>query len=118
MKHLKNTRLSRFGVRPLPKRQMILKLRQIHQYTHQLVHSDDEEEEDGAALLGGPGPTRPRPTTSSARPPSGSQGPQFKRPGVPTGASPVKRGHEDPEPLSSSQGSSSSSTVASEESER
>uniref|UniRef100_A0A8D3DN05 Structure-specific endonuclease subunit SLX4 n=1 Tax=Scophthalmus maximus TaxID=52904 RepID=A0A8D3DN05_SCOMX len=40
---LKN-KLNRFGVRPLPKRQMILKLKEIHQYTHQLVSSDSEEE--------------------------------------------------------------------------
>ena len=99
---------------------MVLKLRQIHQYTHQLVHSDEEEEQQeehgGSGPLGGPGPTKPRP---SGRPASCAQGLQFKRPGVPTGASPVKRGREDPEPLSSSQGSSaSSSTAASEESER
>ncbi|KAG2457937.1 SLX4 endonuclease, partial [Polypterus senegalus] len=36
--------LGRFGVRPLPKRQMILKLREIHQYTHQVVSSDSEDE--------------------------------------------------------------------------
>uniref|UniRef100_A0A3P9B531 Structure-specific endonuclease subunit SLX4 n=1 Tax=Maylandia zebra TaxID=106582 RepID=A0A3P9B531_9CICH len=40
---LKN-KLNRFGVRPLPKRQMILKLKEIHQYTHQLVSSDSEDE--------------------------------------------------------------------------
>ncbi|XP_058891607.1 structure-specific endonuclease subunit SLX4 isoform X2 [Acipenser ruthenus] len=38
------TRLNRYGVRPLPKRQMILKLKQIHQYTHQVVSSDSEGE--------------------------------------------------------------------------
>ncbi|CAL8331486.1 unnamed protein product [Merluccius merluccius] len=111
---LKN-KLNRFGVRPLPKRQMILKLREIHQYTHQLVHSDQEE--DGVAPLGGPGQTKPLPTTSSARPLSCAQaGAHFKRPRVPTGTSPVKLGCEDAEPLSSSQGSSTSSTAASEES--
>ncbi|KAK0142007.1 Structure-specific endonuclease subunit SLX4 [Merluccius polli] len=111
---LKN-KLNRFGVRPLPKRQMILKLREIHQYTHQLVHSDQEE--DGVAPLGGPGQTKPLSTTSSARPLSCAQtGAHFKRPRVPTGTSPVKLGCEDAEPLSSSQGSSTSSTAASEES--
>ncbi|KFV67422.1 Structure-specific endonuclease subunit SLX4, partial [Dryobates pubescens] len=34
--------LSRFGVRALPKRQMVLKLKEIFQYTHQDVDSDFE----------------------------------------------------------------------------
>ncbi|XP_040449175.1 structure-specific endonuclease subunit SLX4 isoform X1 [Falco naumanni] len=36
--------LSRFGVRPLPKRRMVLKLKEIFQYTHQDVDSDFEGE--------------------------------------------------------------------------
>uniref|UniRef100_A0A8C6EQJ4 Structure-specific endonuclease subunit SLX4 n=1 Tax=Marmota marmota marmota TaxID=9994 RepID=A0A8C6EQJ4_MARMA len=36
--------LDRFGVRPLPKRQMILKLKEIFQYTHQTLESDSEDE--------------------------------------------------------------------------
>nr|7BU5_B Chain B, Structure-specific endonuclease subunit SLX4 [Homo sapiens] len=32
--------LDRFGVRPLPKRQMVLKLKEIFQYTHQTLDSD------------------------------------------------------------------------------
>ncbi|XP_019066186.1 structure-specific endonuclease subunit SLX4 isoform X2 [Fukomys damarensis] len=36
--------LDRFGVRPLPKRQMVLKLKEIFQYTHQTLESDSEEE--------------------------------------------------------------------------
>ncbi|KFV11012.1 Structure-specific endonuclease subunit SLX4, partial [Tauraco erythrolophus] len=35
--------LSRFGVRALPKRQMVLKLKEIFQYTHQDMDSDFEE---------------------------------------------------------------------------
>ncbi|XP_068003054.1 structure-specific endonuclease subunit SLX4 isoform X2 [Melanerpes formicivorus] len=35
--------LSRFGVRALPKRQMVLKLKEIFQYTHQDVDSDFED---------------------------------------------------------------------------
>ncbi|NXV80487.1 SLX4 endonuclease, partial [Atlantisia rogersi] len=35
---------SRFGVRALPKRQMVLKLKEIFQYTHQDVDSDFEDE--------------------------------------------------------------------------
>lgn len=34
----------RFGVRALPKRQMVLKLKEIFQYTHQDVDSDFEDE--------------------------------------------------------------------------
>ncbi|NXU78394.1 SLX4 endonuclease, partial [Oreotrochilus melanogaster] len=34
--------LRRFGVRALPKRQMVLKLKEIFQYTHQDVDSEDE----------------------------------------------------------------------------
>nr|XP_045017387.1 structure-specific endonuclease subunit SLX4 isoform X3 [Jaculus jaculus] len=36
--------LHRFGVRPLPKRQMVLKLKEIFQYTHQTLESDSEGE--------------------------------------------------------------------------
>lgn len=36
--------LDRFGVRPLPKRQMVLKLKEIFQYTHQTLGSDSEDE--------------------------------------------------------------------------
>ncbi|XP_072459288.1 structure-specific endonuclease subunit SLX4 isoform X2 [Notamacropus eugenii] len=36
--------LNRFGVRPLPKRQMVLKLKEIFQYTHQTLPSDSEDE--------------------------------------------------------------------------
>ncbi|NXH14508.1 SLX4 endonuclease, partial [Bucco capensis] len=36
--------LSRFGVRALPKRQMVLKLKEIFQYTHQDLDSEEEED--------------------------------------------------------------------------
>ncbi|XP_062956146.1 structure-specific endonuclease subunit SLX4 isoform X2 [Cynocephalus volans] len=36
--------LDRFGVRPLPKRQMVLKLKEIFQYTHQTLESGSEDE--------------------------------------------------------------------------
>ncbi|XP_076023397.1 structure-specific endonuclease subunit SLX4 [Genypterus blacodes] len=102
-------KLSRFGVRPLPKRQMILKLKEIHQYTHQLVSSDSEGEP----------PSAPPPSAAAAPRPAGtkscSQALDFKLPAV---ISPVKRGGEDAELLSTSQGSNTSSTPASEDSER
>lgn len=96
---------SRFGVRPLPKRQMILKLKEIHQYTHQLASSDSEDE--------GRHPT--------------AQMAAFKEPTAPPVASPWKsngaekearQASEEAESLSASQGSSTSSMAASEESER
>ncbi|XP_016521835.1 structure-specific endonuclease subunit SLX4 isoform X1 [Poecilia formosa] len=99
---LKN-KLSSFGVRPLPKRQMVLKLKEIHQYTHQLTSSEEEEEEEGEeAPLGR--------AVSCAR---------FKEPTAPAAASsPVKTNQEEAgDPLSASQGSNASSTAASDESE-
>uniref|UniRef100_A0A7M4E4J0 Structure-specific endonuclease subunit SLX4 n=1 Tax=Crocodylus porosus TaxID=8502 RepID=A0A7M4E4J0_CROPO len=36
--------LNRFGVRPLPKHRMVLKLKEIFQYTHQVMESDSEDE--------------------------------------------------------------------------
>ncbi|XP_053275351.1 structure-specific endonuclease subunit SLX4 [Pleuronectes platessa] len=111
---LKN-KLNRFGVRPLPKRQMILKLKEIHQYTHQLVSSDSEDEAPSA----GPAAKRkPPPNTSSAAP--GSQTVKFKEPSAPAAVSPLKQRAEEEEGelLSASQGSNTSSTAASEESGR
>lgn len=43
--------LDRFGVRPLPKRQMVLKLKEIFQYTHQTVDSDSEDESQSSQPL-------------------------------------------------------------------
>ncbi|XP_059192110.1 LOW QUALITY PROTEIN: structure-specific endonuclease subunit SLX4 [Centropristis striata] len=105
---LKN-KLNRFGVRPLPKRQMILKLKEIHQYTHQLLSSDSEDE------------TNPPSTSSEAphnRPASCTQRGKFKEPRAPAAVSPLKANREEEaEPLSASQGSNTSSTAASDESD-
>ncbi|KAI4833195.1 hypothetical protein KUCAC02_016109 [Chaenocephalus aceratus] len=87
------TKLTRFGVRPLPKRQMILKLKEIHQYTHQLVSSEEEEEAGPSAQ------TKPPPASSA----SCSQQVQFKEPQAPAAVSPVKAGREEAELLSASQ---------------
>ncbi|CAB1344461.1 unnamed protein product [Coregonus sp. 'balchen'] len=119
---LKN-KLNRFGVRPLPKRQMILKLKEIHQYTHQVISSESEDE---APSLGRPRAVGPLPTTTSMeptrKPVSCAQTGGFKEPNeraAPT-VSLVKLpgGEEDMEPLSASQGSNKSSTAPSEDSER
>ncbi|XP_028419466.1 structure-specific endonuclease subunit SLX4-like [Perca flavescens] len=115
---LKN-KLTRFGVRPLPKRQMILKLKEIHQYTHQLVSSDSEGEAPSAGLAAR---TRHPHTGSEVpgnRPASCAQRVTFKEPRAPVGVSPRKpHREEEAELLSASQGSNTSSTAASEESER
>ncbi|CAI9172694.1 unnamed protein product [Rangifer tarandus platyrhynchus] len=42
--------LDRFGVRPLPKRQMVLKLKEIFQYTHQTLESGSEDEGQSSQL--------------------------------------------------------------------
>ncbi|KAA8595079.1 hypothetical protein FQN60_012214 [Etheostoma spectabile] len=115
---LKN-KLTRFGVRPLPKRQMILKLKEIHQYTHQLVSSDSE----GEAPPAGHTDRTKHPHTGSEvpgnRPASCAQRVTFKEPRAPTAVSPLKpHREEEAEPPSASQGSNTSSTAASEESER
>ncbi|XP_023700171.1 structure-specific endonuclease subunit SLX4 [Paramormyrops kingsleyae] len=119
---LKN-RLNKFGVRPLPKRQMVLKLKEIYQYTHQLLSSDSEEEVLGRRQDPSAAHLKHRPKPASA---SGSR--DFKQPvGVAAKACakvPALRqdGHEDgeleQEPLSTSQASTASSTAASEDSER
>ncbi|XP_018535260.1 structure-specific endonuclease subunit SLX4 isoform X4 [Lates calcarifer] len=112
---LKN-KLNRFGVRPLPKRQMILKLKEIHQYTHQLVSSDSEDE----ALTTGRAAQKPPSTTSAgagSRLVSCARTVTFKEPRAPA-AMKHKGGEGEEELLSASQGSNTSSTAASEESER
>lgn len=114
---------SRFGVRPLPKRQMILKLKEIHQYTHQVVSSESEDE---APSLGRPRAVGPPPTTSSMeptrKPVSCAQTGGFNEPSgraAPTVSLVKLPGREeDMEPLSASQGSNTSSTAPSEDSER
>ncbi|XP_029366865.1 structure-specific endonuclease subunit SLX4 [Echeneis naucrates] len=113
---LKN-KLNRFGVRPLPKRQMILKLKEIHQYTHQLVSSSDSEDE--ALSTGRTAQSKPpTSTTAGDGPVSCAQTVKFKEPTAPTAISPLKHTGEEGELLSASQGSNTSSTAASEESER
>ncbi|KAF5897896.1 structure-specific endonuclease subunit SLX4, partial [Clarias magur] len=98
---LKN-RLNRYGVRPLPKKQMVLKLKEIHQYTHQLMSSGSEGETSPR--------NRPRPAPAA-----------FKQPTAPPAVSPRKlqfgddveeKDEEDVFPAS--QDSNASSTAESE----
>ncbi|KAG7491329.1 hypothetical protein MATL_G00002480 [Megalops atlanticus] len=113
---LKN-QLNRFGVRPLPKRQMVLKLKEIHQYTHQLMTSESEDEGSAPRPSANPAP-KPSSTSSSVsmvfkqpeRPPAGVWSNDSPRKGA---------GHEEEgERLLASQGSTASSTAASEDSDR
>lgn len=93
---------SRFGVRPLPKKQMVLKLKEIHQYTHQLQSSESEEETSG--------PQRPQNASNSQSAPL-----SFKQPTAPPAVSPMKLPpSEEDELLSASQNSNTSSTAESE----
>ncbi|XP_035516084.1 structure-specific endonuclease subunit SLX4 isoform X2 [Morone saxatilis] len=115
---LKN-KLNRFGVRPLPKRQMILKLKEIHQYTHQLAISDSEDEEPSVGHVAQRKAQPTSPLAAGNKPVSCAQTAKFKEPRVPAATSPLKHNREeDAELLSASQGSNTSSTAASEESER
>uniref|UniRef100_A0A672TBE8 Structure-specific endonuclease subunit SLX4 n=1 Tax=Sinocyclocheilus grahami TaxID=75366 RepID=A0A672TBE8_SINGR len=98
---LKN-KLNRFGVRPLPKKQMVLKLKEIHQYTHQLQSSESEEETSGPQC-------HPNASNSQSAPLC------FKQPTAPPAVSPVKLPpSEEDELLSASQNSNTSSTAESE----
>ncbi|KAM9363639.1 structure-specific endonuclease subunit SLX4 [Symphorus nematophorus] len=115
---LKN-KLNRFGVRPLPKRQMILKLKEIHQYTHQLASSDSEDEALSAHHTAQMKPPPSSLVGAGNRPLSSTQSVKFKEPRAPAATSPLKNSREEEaELLSASQGSNTSSTAASEESER
>ncbi|KAL4648695.1 structure-specific endonuclease subunit SLX4 [Arapaima gigas] len=117
---LKN-RLKKFGVRPLPKRQMVLKLKEIHQYTHQLLSSDSEGEglvlrtQEPHTALHKPSPMPP--TTLPSKEPVGAEVKVWsKAVCVRQGKSGERDGDE--QPLSTSQGSTTSSTAASEDSDR
>uniref|UniRef100_A0A3B3ZQ07 Structure-specific endonuclease subunit SLX4 n=1 Tax=Periophthalmus magnuspinnatus TaxID=409849 RepID=A0A3B3ZQ07_9GOBI len=103
---LKN-KLNKFGVRPLPKRQMVLKLKEIHQYTHQLVSSDSEDEAPSAGQT-----AQVKAPVSDVRLASCGMA-KFKKPKTTTTTSPSKV-PQDEELLLASQGSNTSSTAESE----
>ncbi|XP_076841262.1 structure-specific endonuclease subunit SLX4 isoform X2 [Brachyhypopomus gauderio] len=104
-------RLNRFGVRPLPKKQMVLKLKEIHQYTHQLMSSESEEE---ASPLGRPKARRPLVAPGLQHAPL-----TFKKPTAPPPVSPRKLlvfGDDERDALPGSQDSNTSSTAESDRS--
>ncbi|NWR30858.1 SLX4 endonuclease, partial [Tachuris rubrigastra] len=93
--------LSRFGVRALPKRQMVLKLKEIFQYTHRDGDSDFEDEIPYSQPLPQKSPAR-RPR----QPKAGRAGGTSRAPSVLSG--PVAADGEEPM-LSASQESAASS---------
>ncbi|KAL6461954.1 hypothetical protein MHYP_G00300990 [Metynnis hypsauchen] len=103
-------RLDRFGVRPLPKKQMVLKLKEIHQYTHQLMTSESEEETSPVSRH-----RAGRSQMASTHQPALLS---FKQPTAPPPVSPRKLqfGSEDHDVLPASQDSNTSSTAESERS--
>ncbi|XP_017575200.2 structure-specific endonuclease subunit SLX4 [Pygocentrus nattereri] len=103
-------RLDRFGVRPLPKKQMVLKLKEIHQYTHQLMTSESEEETSPVSRH-----RAGRSQMASTLQPALLS---FKQPTAPPPVSPRKLqfGSEDHDVLPASQDSNTSSTAESERS--
>ncbi|NXA05753.1 SLX4 endonuclease, partial [Sapayoa aenigma] len=60
--------LSRFGVRALPKRQMVLKLKEIFQYTHRDTDSDFEDEIPCSQPLPQKSPAKPEGAKEQKRP--------------------------------------------------
>ncbi|XP_052615192.1 structure-specific endonuclease subunit SLX4 isoform X2 [Peromyscus californicus insignis] len=82
--------LDRFGVRALPKRQMVLKLKEIFQYTHQTLESDSEHEIQSSQVL----PEEPcsqDPTTETYKP---SRLPAGELPSGPDGDAPLPASQE------------------------
>ncbi|XP_069840209.1 structure-specific endonuclease subunit SLX4 [Dendropsophus ebraccatus] len=109
--------LSKFGVRALPKKKMVLKLKEIFSYTHQVMNSDSEDD----VPLSHPHPSK---GSSEARvlqkPPQDKQQPQNKGKGSSTSQT-VRKGtsvcaarEEDDRPLTASQESTASSVAASD----
>ncbi|KAE8579117.1 hypothetical protein XENTR_v10023914 [Xenopus tropicalis] len=70
--------LNRFGVRALPKKQMVLKLKEIFSYTHQVMSSDSDEEVPSQLNRGGNGnkaPIHKPPVANKPKQSASAQGP-------------------------------------------
>uniref|UniRef100_A0A8C5QS06 Structure-specific endonuclease subunit SLX4 n=1 Tax=Leptobrachium leishanense TaxID=445787 RepID=A0A8C5QS06_9ANUR len=87
--------LNRFGVRALPKKQMVLKLKEIFQYTHQVMSSGSDDEVPSSQQV------------QKQKHSSTSQPPRPARKEMPTGGA-------DKQPLTASQESTASSAAASD----
>ncbi|KAM8960397.1 structure-specific endonuclease subunit SLX4 [Pelodytes ibericus] len=108
--------LNRFGVRALPKKQMVLKLKEIFKYTHQVMNSDSEDEAPASQLH----QPHHSSTSQGLRPPGGSKGhsiTQAKRAKKPTSVCTAQEAVAINErPLTASQESTTSSAAASDSS--
>ncbi|XP_006897541.1 PREDICTED: structure-specific endonuclease subunit SLX4 [Elephantulus edwardii] len=83
--------LDRFGVRPLPKRQMVLKLKEIFQYTHQTLDSDSEDEILSSQVPPAHTTLDIRTSRAGGQPPAqATAGPSHQRHKEPTGMKGVK----------------------------
>ncbi|NXY06061.1 SLX4 endonuclease, partial [Pteruthius melanotis] len=74
--------LSRFGVRALPKRQMVLKLKEIFQYTHRDRDSDFEDEIPYSQPLPQKSPAKRPRQPKAGRAAGGNRAPRAERPSV------------------------------------
>ncbi|KAM9305472.1 structure-specific endonuclease subunit SLX4 [Gastrophryne carolinensis] len=110
--------LNKFGVRALPKKQMVLKLKEIYRYTHQVMSSDSEE--DAPSLL----PNHRKPSTAVQSPikksrpaltkTTSSSLPQRGKKKLTSVCSAQEMESGDDQPLTASQESTTSSVAASD----
>ncbi|XP_040297738.1 structure-specific endonuclease subunit SLX4 isoform X2 [Bufo bufo] len=108
--------LSKFGVRALPKKKMVLKLKEIFRYTHQVMNSDSEDDVPPSQPHRSVAQASQKPTGDKQRPQhttKGSSSSQSGRKGPSVCAAPVVE-TEDDQPLTASQESTTSSMGASD----
>ncbi|XP_040853530.1 structure-specific endonuclease subunit SLX4-like [Ochotona curzoniae] len=105
--------LDRFGVRPLPKRQMVLKLKEIFQYTHQTLESDSEDEIQASEMPLATPLSQSHSTETSK--PAGAEGCGVLGPGQPAGPEGDTRLPASQESVDSSDSSFSSQSSSSAE---
>ncbi|XP_075686574.1 structure-specific endonuclease subunit SLX4 [Rhinoderma darwinii] len=112
--------LSKFGVRALPKKKMVLKLKEIFQYTHQVMSSDSENDVPLTQPHGSKGSSVARalqkPTHDQQRPKNTSKGSSSSYVGRKATSVCTAREADtgDDQPLTASQESTTSSVAASD----
>ncbi|XP_063790867.1 structure-specific endonuclease subunit SLX4 isoform X2 [Pseudophryne corroboree] len=112
--------LNRFGVRALPKKQMVLKLKEIFSYTHQVMSSDSEDDvptsQPPQRVHSSVAPTEPQPVPRKPRHGATTEAPSNPKRGKKTtsvcAAQETDTG--DDQPLTASQESTTSSVAASD----
>ncbi|XP_044160684.1 LOW QUALITY PROTEIN: structure-specific endonuclease subunit SLX4 [Bufo gargarizans] len=108
--------LSKFGVRALPKKKMVLKLKEIFRYTHQVMNSDSEDDVPPSQPHRSVARALQKPTGDKQQPQhttKGSSSSQSGRKGPSVCAAPEVE-TEDDQPLTASQESTTSSMGASD----